>query len=293
MGQDTPSDFGPSDFRSCKIGIAGMGLIGASLSMALGRAGFNVTGFDTDKSVVRLVNQRRMASSCFATPRGILDADFIFVALYPEAAVQFIENHSQNFKKGAVIVDCCGVKTGVCQRAEKAAQRNGFFFIGGHPMAGKERSGAREAAPDLFCGASFILTPKGGCEAQIKKLKTILRAAGFAKFIRTTPKNHDRIIAFTSQLPHVVACALANNISLSEHAGYTAGSFRDITRVAHSNAVLWSELLTENSEMLCGEIDRLVLNLNEIRDVVARSDSDGLSKILNRACHLKEKSLNA
>lgn len=281
-------------FPGVKIGVAGLGLIGGSLAMAFHKAGFSVAGYDIDAATIRAAMECGGAGKAALTPETVLDADFLFVALYPEQIIEFVRENADNIKKGAVLIDCCGIKGHVVGPLEQLAAENGFYFIGGHPMAGTERSGFAAARADLFDGASFILTPPQGVPEEIcERVKALVKTAGFGRVVVTAPSQHDRLIAFTSQLPHVIACAYVKSPCCPHHRGFSAGSFRDVSRVAHINPELWAGLFIDNEAPLCEEIDILIDNLRQLRETIASKDNAKLTALLRQARELKDGADNA
>jgi prephenate dehydrogenase len=276
-------------FAGFKIGVAGLGLIGGSLARAFKDAGFYVAGFDIDKPSVDAAIEDNAIDEGETNPSGILNCDLVFIALYPDGIIDFVTENASRFKKGAVVIDCCGIKSDVCEKLFDVAESADFTFIGGHPMAGTEQNGFKASSSTLFCGASFILTPRyGEDDTLLHKTETLISKAGFGRVVFTTPKHHDRMIAFTSQLPHVIACAYVMSPSCPDHDGYSAGSFRDVARVAHINPQLWSELFTDNSAQLCDEIDIMISNMKSIRDAAAAGDRKTLAALLQNARDIKD-----
>lgn len=281
-------DDGISDFSHFKIGIAGLGLIGGSLAKAFTKAGYAVVGFDTDKKTVATAIEDNAVAVGGCEPTVLCDCDFVFVALYPDGIINFVENNHTVLKKGAVVVDCCGIKGEVCKRLF-ADDFKDITFIGAHPMAGTERSGFEASFPGLFNGASFIITPKEGTDPKkIETLKKLVFSVGFGRTVITTPENHDRMIAFTSQIPHVLACSYVLSPCCPKHHGFSAGSYRDISRVAHINASLWAQLFIDNKDALTAEINTLIDNMTAIRDAVKSEDRQSLEKLLQRAREAKD-----
>jgi prephenate dehydrogenase len=271
------------DFADFKIGIAGLGLIGGSLAKAFHSAGFFVAGFDIGKSTVDEALNTGAINLGACTPSVLYNCDIVFVALYPEGIVPFVKENAAKFKRGAILIDCCGIKTRICESLY-SANLNGLTFIGGHPMAGTESNGFSASFAELFSGASFILTPRPGEDDRIlQTLDRLLCHVGFARTVVTTPQHHDRMIAFTSQLPHVIACAYVLSPSLPDHEGFSAGSFRDVSRVAHINPELWAQLFIDNKDALCTEIDLLIENLQGIRELAFSGDANSLKSILKKS----------
>ncbi len=271
-----------------RVGVAGLGLIGGSMALALERAGRTVAGFDADPAVVHMA--RKAGIPAANTPDALFGADLLFIALYPDAAIAFVRENAARFRKGCVVVDCCGIKSRIMAALPQTARDNGFVFIGGHPMAGREINGFSAASASLFDGASFLLTPPEGTdEKTLAALTALLSGLGFSRVVTTTAAHHDRMIAFTSQLPHALACAYVLSSSCPGHDGYSAGSYRDISRVAHINPPLWAELFLENKKAFCAEADEMLDHLSKIRDAVESEDHEALEALLRRARERKDR----
>ena len=276
-------------FAGFKIGVAGLGLIGGSLAKAFKSAGYYVAGFDTDQGTVSAAVNMDAVDVADCEPSLLFACDLIFVALYPAGIINFVKDNAPCFKQGSIIVDCCGIKSAVCKALYATGLDFDFTFIGGHPMAGTENNGFSASYGGLFRGASFILTPREDEDEHIlQELDVLLRAAGFGRVVVTTPRHHDRMIAFTSQLPHVLACSYVMSPSCLQHDGFSAGSFRDISRVAHINAALWSQLFIDNKDELCDEIDIMIENMRKIRNAAANSDTQALTALLKKARRIKD-----
>lgn len=273
------------DVPFTRAGVAGLGLIGGSLALALRQAGLSVTGYDIDAATVRAANTADIAAS--TTPDALFDTDILFIALYPDATIDFVRTHAARIKQGGLVVDCCGIKTRVVEALTTVAAENGFTFIGGHPMAGSEFGGFGAARADLFAGASFLLTPPDPQMPQLAPLETLLRRIGCVPNV-TDPAHHDRMIAFTSQLPHALACAYVLSSSCPGHAGFSAGSYRDVSRVAHINPTLWAELFLENRDAFCAEMDEMIDHLQTLRNAAAADNRKSLEDLLKKARRRKE-----
>ena len=280
-----------SHFTGTRIGIAGLGLIGGSLGMAFKRIpGVHVAGYDRDTETAAAAPAGGAADEASVSPRAVLDSDFLFVALYPADIIRFVTENAAHIRRGAVVIDCCGIKGMIMDALLPVARANGFTFIGGHPMAGTERSGFTAARPDLFDRASFLLTPPDGLpEPVLERVRGLMTAAGFARTVVTTPVHHDQMIAFTSQLPHILACAYVSSPRCPEHPGYSAGSYRDVSRVAHINPPLWADLFIGNRGALCAEIDELIRNMTALRDAVNDGDAPRVAGLLQRARRIKDR----
>jgi len=263
-----PSPASPAPLR---IAVAGMGLIGGSLYKAAQRAGFPVSGFDR------------------GDPVDVASADVVFAALPPRTAVDWILLHAPEFKTGAVVLDTCGVKKYVCDALQGVPADRRWTFVGAHPMAGKEVSGFANSDPDLFHGASMILTPAPGTpDALLDHLRALFADLGFARTVLADPARHDTLIAYTSQLCHLVSSAYLRDPLALDHDGFSAGSFRDLTRVGAPDPALWAELFTTNREALLPVLDRCIARLAAFRTAIATDDLPALHSQLAEGRRLKQ-----
>lgn len=279
-----------------QIGIVGLGLIGGSMARAVKQnTAHTVLGMDTDKNVV-LRAKLFQAIDGELTRENFKDCDFLIIALHPVAAIRFLEENAEFFGKGKAVLDCCGIKRQVCAAGFALAKEYGFTFIGGHPMAGIERWGFEYSDAKLFAKASMILVPPPGVRIEMLECaKKLFLSLGFGSVKMSTPDEHDTIIAYTSQLAHVVSSAYIKSATATEHTGFSAGSFRDMTRVATLSEKMWTELFLMNGDHLCREIDELIFNLRQVRDAIAQNDAPALSELLKqgrerKAIVLKEES---
>ena len=271
-----------------KIAIVGLGLIGGSIAMALKKyTDHYVIGINRTKSTLEKALEAGAIDE-IGDEASVAQADIIVLGLYPALAVEFIRSNKDLIKKGAIVTDTSGIKSAVCPALDKLAKENGFVFIGSHPMAGKETNGFASADADLFRGASFIVVPGDAPYESVQKLCRLAIKIGFSGVRMTTPEEHDRMIAYTSQLPHVLACAYVLSPQCPNHKGFSAGSYRDVSRVAKINAELWSELFIENKEPLIAEIDTLIENLNLIKNGVRDENTDKLIATLSKSRRIKE-----
>lgn len=272
------------------IGIIGLGLIGGSFAKAIKyNTDSTVLGYDKDAGVL-LRSKLLGAVDDDLTQDRIGDCDIVITAIYPEATKQYITENADKFKKGALVLDTCGVKGYVCEDMWKLAKKNGFKFIGAHPMAGRHLSGFDYSLVNLFENASMILIPDG--EADINDLETLKKLfcdIGFTNIQFSTPEEHDRIIAFTSQLAHVVSNAYVKSPNAKVHAGFSAGSYKDLTRVAKLNEEMWTELFLENADNLTEEIDYIIENLKQYSDAIKARDADALRQLLREGRECKER----
>lgn len=271
------------------VGVVGLGLIGGSLAKAIKYNTDNtVIGCDIDGNVV-LKAKLLGAIDDEMTEQKIPECDIIITGLYPEATKKYITENAKKFKKGAIVLDTCGVKTYVCEDMYRVAKENGFTFVGAHPMAGLHLSGFEHSKVTMFSNASMLLVPSP--DTGINELDTVRKLfskIGFTNIQNTTPEEHDRIIAFTSQLAHVVSNAYVKSPSAKLHKGFSAGSYRDLTRVAKLNEVMWTELFLENRENLAFEVDTIIENLKQYSKALKENDARTLEKLLRDGRICKE-----
>lgn len=274
------------------IAVVGLGLIGGSFCKTLKKHTFHrIMGIDRDPETIQ------KALECGAIdeeipPERLSEANLVIICLYPEAIVEFVEQNAGFFKKGGIVTDSCGVKEYVVSKCTSVLDKEGVIFVGTHPMAGREFSGFDYATDDLFEGASYIITPSEATpQIAVDLLQTLAGSLGFGKAVVSTPKRHDEIIAYTSQLAHVVSNAYVKSPTMLNFDGFSAGSFQDLTRVAKLNEYMWSELFMCNREALLKEIDCILERITEYRDAIRENDLDRLIEILRDGRELKEESL--
>lgn len=263
------------------IGVVGLGLIGGSMAKAINQnTDYSVYGYDIDESISKkaiLVG----ATEGELTEEMIPECDMIFLALYPEATIKFVEDHADKFKRDCIISDTGGIKKVVCDAIAPLAAEHGFTFIGTHPMAGVEHMGFEYSKKALFNGASLILVPlQGTAIEKVDQLSHLAKQIGFSQTPVADPDDHDRIIAYTSQLAHVVSSAYVKSPTADDHYGFSAGSYRDMTRVAKLNEVMWTELFLENPDHLADELDGLIERLQEYSRVIRERDEETLCRLL-------------
>ncbi len=272
------------------IVIAGLGLIGGSVAMALQKAApVKVVGLDKDPAVVMQALKRHAIDEVCGAEQ-LREADMLVLALPPRAAIEVLREIAPQMKAGAVVTDLCGVKRFIVQECTPICQENGLHFVGAHPMAGKEKSGFSQADAALFHGASFIITPADDVpESVMKTMHLFAKALGCTRLTVTTPEEHDRMVAFTSQLPHVLAGAYVQSPCSARHEGFSAGSYRDVSRVATVDETLWSELFAENSDLLENELEHLIARLEEFRKAIEEKDEAHMRRMLKegRLCKLR------
>ena len=255
-----------------KIAVIGLGIIGGSFCKAIKKhTAHTVIGINRTHSVAEQAKNDG-SIDIIGTVESLGEADIIFLCMYPQACVDFIKENGKFIKKGALVTDSSGIKSAICPQLYELSQEFGFVFVGSHPMAGKEKNGYGVSEAELYRGASFIITPCGADEKYVNTLADLALSIGFGQVKITTPEEHDRMIAFTSQLPHVLACSYV----------------RDVSRVANINSKLWSELFLENREPLITELDILIENITRIKDAIKDNDRETLADLLEQGHKIKQ-----
>lgn len=271
-----------------KIAVVGMGIIGGSFCKALKKyTDHYVIGINRTKSTLEKAYADKSIDE-IGDEKSLEKADVIILALYPEAAIEFIENNGRYINKNAVVTDSAGIKSEICPKLVALSEKYGFTFVGSHPMAGKETNGYESSDSDLYAGASYIIVPCNADEKSVKLLSDLALEIKFGMIKISTPEEHDRMIAFTSQLPHILACAYVMSPCCPNHKGFSAGSYKDVSRVANINAKLWSELFLENREPLISELEMLRDNILAITDAVKANDKEKIELLLEKAHKVKE-----
>ena len=271
-----------------KIAIVGLGIIGGSYAKALkSHTPHTVIGLNRTESVAQQA-LREGAIDQISTPDRLGEADVVIVSLYPQACVDFLRENGQYIRSDAIVTDAAGIKRKICPPMKELAAQFGYTYVGSHPMAGKEHNGFGASDADLFMGASFLITPCGAPPKAVSTLASLALEIGFGTVKTTTPEEHDRMIAFTSQLPHVLACAYVLSPSCPNHRGFSAGSYRDVSRVANINAPLWTELFLENREPLLEELGELNNNLSALHRAIRNSDREALTDLLEQGHRVKQ-----
>ncbi len=270
-----------SDF---KIAIIGLGIIGGSAAYALkGFKSGSIVGCDRNPRTREAALKAGAVDRVYSDAKDAIDrADLVILATYPDGIVNTVAENRACFKKGAVITDMCGVKTGISADMAKVLP-DGVDYVGGHPMAGKETDGFESAAPDMFEGCGFIITPTDFSKQEsIMLVQEMAEYMGAKKIAVSEPELHDSTIAYTSDLMHIAASALCLDFHENMSLAYTAGAFRDCTRVAYINPELWTELFLANRENTVKEIDRFINSISQLRDAIADKDEKRLCSLLAR-----------
>lgn len=270
------------------VGILGLGLIGGSMARAYAKAGHTVLAADTDEDMFRF-------AQLTGAVHGVLDesnigaCDLLLLAIYPDGSASWLERHAHLVSPAALVMDLCGIKDEICRRCFPMAKKYGFTFIGGHPMAGSHFSGFKYSRSNLFQGAPMVLVPARFDDMQLlDRAKEALSPCGFSRFSVCTAEEHDRLIAFTSQMPHVLSNAYIKSPTALQHKGFSAGSYKDLTRVAWLNAKMWAELCMENRENMLFELNAYIENLRTYQKALEEQDMQALIALLDEGRKRKE-----
>ena len=270
------------------VGILGLGLIGGSLARAYALEGHRVLCCEKDEQMLSFAMLAGAVEAAL-TPENINQCDLVLLAIYPEGSAAWLEQNAPYIRRDALVMDCCGVKTEVCRRCFPVAKEYGFTFMGGHPMAGTQFSGFKYSRGNLFEGAPMVLVPDRYDDPELlERAQKALAPCHFGSFSVTTAEDHDRMIAFTSQMPHIVSNAFIKSPTALEHRGFSAGSYRDLTRVAWLNAPMWAELFLDNRENVLIELDVLINSLTQYRGAISGNDTDTLIALLEDGKRRKE-----
>ena len=270
------------------VGIVGLGLIGGSFAKAYHEKGHRVLAYNRNASVTQFAIMANAVDEEL-TQENIGQCDLILLALYPQACAEFLEKMGDKISQNAVVIDGCGTKRDICSLCFPLAEKFGWLFVGGHPMAGTHFSGFKYSRASMFKGAPMVLVPPRFDDMQlIDRVTKLLAPCEFSRFSVTTAEEHDRMIAFTSQLAHVVSNAYIKSPTALQHKGFSAGSYKDLTRVAWLNAPMWTELFLDNQEFLIGEIDTLIAELTKYRNAMAENDRETLCQLLEDGKKRKE-----
>jgi len=270
------------------VGILGLGLIGGSLARAYALAGHTVYAIQRDESMLSFA----MLSGAVhgrLTEQTVPECDLLLLAIYPDGCATWLENHAHLISKDALVIDCCGVKREICERCFPIAEKYGFTFVGGHPMAGSQFSGFKYSRATLFKGAPMVLVPPVFDDiVLLDRVKEALAPCEFGRYSVTTAAEHDKMIAFTSQMPHIVSNAFIKSPTAQNHKGFSAGSYKDMTRVAWLNPQMWAELFLENQDYVLEELEFYIESLTAYRDAIAANDMDKLVALLDEGKKCKE-----
>lgn len=270
------------------VGILGLGLIGGSLARAYAISGHTVYATQRNEDMLQF-------AMLAGAVHGKLDettigqCDLILLAIYPDGSASWLERNAHLVSPHALVLDCCGIKREICERCFPLARQYGFTFVGGHPMAGSQFSGFKYSRATLFQGQPMVLVPPRFDDMDLlERCKSALAPCEFGMFSVTTAADHDRMIAFTSQMPHILSNAFIKSPTAGSHKGFSAGSYKDLTRVAWLNAPMWAELFMENKDYVLDELNFYLDSLTAYRDAIAGGDLDTLVMLLEEGKRRKE-----
>ena len=270
------------------VGILGLGLIGGSLARAYAMDGHTVFAAEKDEATLSFAILAGAVHGPL-TKDTIPDCDLILLAIYPAGSASWLEENAHLIRPEALVIDCCGIKREICRRCFPIAKKHGFTFVGGHPMAGSQFSGFKYSRDNLFEGAPMVIVPPVFDDILLlDRVKAALKPCRFGSFSVTTAENHDRMIAFTSQMPHIISNAFIKSPTARNHKGFSAGSYKDLTRVAWLNAQMWAELFTDNKDHVLAELDCLLDSLSAYRNALHTGDIAALTALLEEGKLCKE-----
>lgn len=270
------------------VGILGLGLIGGSLARAYALEGHTVYAIQRNETMLSFA---MLAGAVHGklNEETIPKCDLILLAIYPDGSASWLEKNAHLISKDALVLDCCGVKQEICSRCFPIAREYGFTFVGGHPMAGSQFSGFKYSRADLFSGAPMVLVPPVFDDiALLQRVKDALKPCHFGFFSVTTAQEHDKMIAFTSQMPHILSNAFIKSPTARKHKGFSAGSYKDLTRVAWLNPQMWAELFLENRDNVLFELDYYIESLKQYQQAIRDNDMDALVQLLDEGKKRKE-----
>ena len=270
------------------VGILGLGLIGGSFAKAYHAAGWTVLAADRDAAILSFAQMSGAVDGTLGAENAA-QCDLILACICPEAAIAELTGLAPHIGEKPVVIDCCGTKRVVCEALFPVAEQYGFTYLGGHPMAGSHHSGFKYARENLYHKAPMVLVPPSFDDiALLQRVKELLAPAGFGHISVTTAQAHDEMIAFTSQMPHLISNAYIKSPTAAEHKGFSAGSYKDMTRVAWLNAPMWAELFLENRDCLLRELGWLMESLREYRAALEKNDLPELTRLLEEGKKRKE-----
>ncbi len=280
----------PSQMAAGRVGVVGLGLIGGSIARAMARGGHEVYAFDLNADIETFAAIETTAGTL--TDELVPTCELIVLACYPKACVDWLREHADLVSPDAIVIDTGGVKRSICEPCFEIAREAGITFVGCHPMAGTQFSGYAHSRASMFEGAPMVVCPAPEvrgveCLALVDRLEGLLSPCGFDKFTVTTPERHDEVIAYTSQLAHVVSNAYVKSPTLALRQGFAAGSYRDLTRVARLNPTMWCELFLDDADNLSREISTLIDALEQYKGALEDRDAERLTELLAEGDRIK------
>lgn len=285
-----PYDMDPT-FVERRVGVVGLGLMGGSFAKAYAAAGWEIYGWNRTHSTTELAMIEVLTGEL--TDEILPTCELVILAGYPQFSIDWLTGKAELVSPEAIVIDAVGVKRAVCESCEALAKSHGFHFVGCHPMAGTQFSGFARSLATMFRGAPMVVVPPEDVDDierldVLTRLVELLGPCGFGSFTYTTAEEHDRLIAYTSQLCHVVSNAYVKSPTAQRHMGFSAGSYRDLTRVARLNAPMWTELFLDNADFLSAEIGALIGHLQAYKDAIDTRDAKELDRLLEEGSRLKE-----
>lgn len=270
------------------VGVLGLGLIGGSMARAFAKAGHTVYAAEKDQNTLAFAQVADVVTDELRDEL-ICTCDLIVLSIYADASASWLESKAHLINKNTLVIDCCGVKADICRRCFPLADKYGFTFVGGHPMAGSHNSGFKYSRSNLFQGAPMVIVPPKYDDPELlQRIKEMLAPCGFKSFSVTTAESHDEMIAFTSQMPHIISNAFIKSPTAASHNGFSAGSYKDLTRVAWLNSQMWTELFLSNKEYLLHELSFYIDSLNQYKEAIAQNNADMLCQLLEDGKKRKE-----
>ena len=280
---------GAATYVPGRYGVVSLGLMGGSFAKAFAAAGAEVYAWNRTRSTLELAMIETVTGE--RDEETIPTCELIILAGYPASTVEWLERYAPLVSPGAIVIDTVGVKRVICERCEEICAPYPFTFVGCHPMAGTQYSGFARARATMFKGAPMVVVPPAMDDLEratvLERLKSLLSPCQFGSFTLSTADQHDRNIAFTSQLAHVVSNAYVKSPTARDHRGFSADSYRDLTRVARLNAPMWTELFLDNADHLGRELDVIIENLSAYRDALAERDAERLEGLLAEGDRIK------
>ncbi len=270
------------------VGVLGLGLIGGSLARAYAKADHKVYAYDQNESMLQFAQLSNVVCGPL-NENTISSCDLILLAIYTEGSALWLENNAFLISKNALVIDCCGIKKMICDRCFPLAEKYGFTFIGGHPMAGSHNSGFKFSRSNLFQGAPMVLVPPRFDDPELlQRAEDYLKPCNFGSYSITTAEEHDQTIAFTSQMPHILSNAFIKSPTALQHKGFSAGSYKDLTRVASLNPNMWADLFLLNKENILFELETYIDSLQKYKDAISHEDQGTLIALLDEGRRMKE-----
>ena len=270
------------------IGVAGLGLIGGSFVKCYHAQGHTVYAYNRSRKTLDFALLSGYIDAEL-TADNVSECDLIVACMYPEASIEWIRSMAPYFGSGPIVMDACGTKRNICEECFKLAEEYGFTFVGGHPMGGTKFSGYKYSKPDMFRGAPMVIVPPRFDDIDLyARIKELLVPLNLGRYSITTAEDHDKMIAFTSQLSHLVASSYIKSPSAERQRGFAGGTYRDMTRVAYLNAPMWAEIFISNKDCLIAELDSLIDNLNKYRTAISEEKVEELTELLADGARRKE-----